>query len=93
MNQSNLYVPNPQKWIHYFKNHKPQVGKGFSIPYKSTSENHPASLKIVSPAQQTFEQAKSELKRDGIKTPENYSLVHKLKDLSSKTHQKKKPLL
>jgi len=84
MNHSNLYVPNPQKWIAYFKNKKPQVGMGFAIPQKYSQDD--VALKIVTPAQQTVEQAKSELKRDGIKALELPSLVHKLKGHSPRKH-------
>lgn len=77
MNQSKLYIPNPQKWIHFFKNSKNQVGKGLSIPSETSTESSNVTLKTVSPAEQTVEQAKSELKRDNIKTSEFSLLPHK----------------
>ena len=77
MNQSNLYVPNPQKWIHFFKTKKPQIGKGFFIPSKTSNMSDSVAIKTVSPAEQIVDQAKSELKRDGINTSEMTSLVHK----------------
>lgn len=82
MNQSNLYVPNPQKWIDYFtKSKKTQVGKGLYIPSKTSSmEPDSMSVKVVSPAEQTLDQAKSELKRDGINSSEITSLIHKRKN-------------
>ena len=77
MNQSRLYVPNPQKWIDYFKYNKPQVGKGFVTSQKSAPESS-VSINSVSPSEQTVNQAKSELKRDGIKASEVSSLAQKL---------------
>lgn len=86
MNQSKLYVPNPQKWIDYFKNNKPQVRKGFAIPHKSSTGRNSVTINTVSPAEQTVNQAKSELKRDGLKTSEVSSLVRKLADPLEVTH-------
>jgi hypothetical protein len=86
MNPSKLYVPNPQKWIDYFKNNKPQVGRGFAIPHKSSTGSNGVTINVVSPTEQTVDQAKSELKRDGIKTSEISSLVHKLGSPSTVQH-------
>ena len=51
-----------------------------------------ALVEIVTvPAVAKINQKSTRNQRDGInKTPENSSSVHKLEDLSSKTHQKKK---
>ena len=76
MNQSNLYIPNPQKWLHFFKNNKAQVGKGMFIPSQSSTESKDVNFKVVSPAEQTVEQAKSELKRDNINTSKSSLLPH-----------------
>jgi len=54
--------------------HKPQVGKGFATSQKSPPESS-VSMNSVSPSEQTVNQAKSELKRDGIKTSEVSSLA------------------
>lgn len=76
MSLSNLYVPDPQKWITFFKN-KNQIGKGVGIPHKLCLNDSQVSVKAVSPAEQTVDQAKSELKRDDISNLENVSTVHK----------------
>lgn len=76
MSLSNLYVPDPQKWITFFKN-KNQIGKGVGIPHKLCLNESQVSVKAVSPAEQTVDQAKSELKRDNISNLENVSTVHK----------------
>jgi len=87
MNQSKLYVPNPQMWIDYFKNNKPQVGRGFAIPHKSKMGSNGMTISTVSPSEQTVNQAKSELKRDGLNTSEMSTLVHKLSKPSEVTHR------
>jgi hypothetical protein len=89
MNQSKLYIPNPQKWIHFFKNSKNQVGKGLSIPSETSTESSNVTLKTVSPAEQTVEQAKSELKRDNINTSDYSFLPHNT--LSFQTVKRIKP--
>lgn len=86
MNRSKLYVPNPQKWIDYFKHHKPQVGKGFAIPNKPSSDRKSVTITSVSPTEQTVNQAKSELKQDGINTSELSSLIQKLNKPPEVTH-------
>jgi hypothetical protein len=83
MNPSKLYVPNPQEWVQFF--HKlaqgnvklGQIGGGNVaqiIPmdqHTSTQANTSGlSLKRVSPAEQTVDQAKSELERENIKPSE-----------------------
>lgn len=97
MNHSNLYVPDPQKWIHYFKNYKNQVGNGLIIPITASSnpDSNIVSIKAVSPSEQTVDQAKGELKRDVMNTLEISSLLHKntsrrgrRKFKSSKTNRK-----
>ena len=75
MRPSNLYIPDPQKWIHFFKN-KTQVGKGVSLPGKTVSNACHVSVKAVSPAEQTVNQAKSELKREDINMLDSGILSH-----------------
>jgi hypothetical protein len=88
MNRSNLYVPDPQTFIQYFKDKsKSQVGKGFYTP-KTDVTNDTVSIKAVSPAEQTVNQAKSELKREDINSSEILSLLH---NLSRQTSKRKSP--
>jgi hypothetical protein len=48
MNRSNLYVPDPQKFIQYFKDKsKSQVGKGFYAP-KTDDANNTVSIDGIS---------------------------------------------
>lgn len=63
MDRSKLYVPNPQHWIEYFKNYKPQYGRGFAIPCKSGETNSCVTINPVSTVEQTVLRAKSELER------------------------------
>jgi len=93
MNPSKLYVPNPQKWVEFFekvakgKVQLGQTGKGSIsqiIPMdiytpQSTSDKSKESVTLVSPAEQTVDQAKSELERDNIKPS-------KVKELFQKEH-------
>ena len=76
MNPSKLYIPNPQKWMRFFdKVAKVKQSGGGYVPKilhldkyvtaDSNAENVP--IKSVSPAEQTVQQAVSELKRDNIK--------------------------
>jgi hypothetical protein len=80
MNLSKLYVPNPQVWVPFF--HKlaqgnvklEQIGGGnvgqiiLMDQYTSTQASTSGlSLRRVSPAEQTVDQAKSELERENIK--------------------------
>ena len=91
MNSSKLYVPDPQKWVKFYRHMADgkvrlqpasQLGNGkvahsFIAPIDhyvkqfedSASEQPP--IKLVTPAEQVVEQAKSELKRKdkGIKRP------------------------
>lgn len=78
MNPSKLYVPNPQKWVKFFKkmanerSSSNQIGGRNIIPVGDGNNDiksiPPVTLKTVSPAQQVVEQAKSELERDEINT-------------------------
>ncbi|OOZ35903.1 hypothetical protein [Solemya elarraichensis gill symbiont] len=80
MNPSKLYVPNPQKWVQFFD--KMARGKlkwgqhgGGSVSriipmdqyISAQSDGQQFPVKIVSPAEQTVDQAKSELVRENIK--------------------------
>ena len=87
MNTSRLYVADPHKWIKYFKPSEKSV----------TPEVSP-SIKLSSPVQQTFEQAKSEiLRRTPIKRKPNATSVisslkrRKRRKPTRKTKQKKEP--
>lgn len=81
MKPSNLYIPNPQKWVHFFnkvvdgKVKMLQTGGGQTsriLPLGTytpaeTNKNQQIVVKTVSPAEQTVQQAKSELQRENIK--------------------------
>ena len=88
MNHSKLYVPNPQKWVHFFdKVAKVKQRGGGKVPQilpldKYTaieSQNNQIPVKAVTPAEQTVQQAKSELERESIKPPTVADMNHKLK--------------
>ena len=86
MNRSNLYIPDSQNFIKYLtEKTKSQIGKGFNKP-KTDS----VPIELVSPAEQTVNQAKSELKREDINTSEILSLLHKLSKPTSKRKSSKK---
>ena len=70
MDQSNLYIPNPQKWIKYLSK------RGLSIPSQKTEDSCVVNINAISPAQQTVDQAKSELKRENINMSNTSSLSH-----------------
>ena len=88
MNPSKLYIPDPQKWVNFFeKVAKVKQSGGGYIPkilpldkygtVASKAENVP--IKAVSPAEQTVQQAVSELKRDNIKPASTMSTSQKSK--------------
>lgn len=91
MNHSKLYVPNPQKWIDFLKQISSKqkltqygAGKMLHITTKeTTTTTKPVEVKSVAPAQQTVEQAKSELQRENI----NPSSIEKVFHKSKGTHQ------
>lgn len=87
MNHSNLYIPDPQKWIHFFKS-KTQEGRG--LPNTSNSSEPNVSVKAVSPAEQTVEQAKSEMKRENINIIDSGILVHNKKSRQRRQKSKSK---
>jgi len=78
MNPSKLYVPNPQKWVNFFdrmakgKVTFEQSGAGrrrWVIPLDKTlieSTGREVPIQVISPAEMTAQQAKSELVRDHI---------------------------
>ena len=80
MNPSKLYVPNPQKWVHFFDRvakgtvNIEQTGSGrkgglISVEregHSARQSNSELPIKAVTPAEQTVQQAKSELKRENI---------------------------
>ena len=75
------YIPNPQKWVDYFKkiankeSSMGQTGDGRScvIPIDAYASGKLTTtllpLTIVSPAEQTVEQSQSELKRKNVVLP------------------------
>ena len=81
MKPSKLYVPNPQKWVHFFDKVADgqvkllQSGGGQTpkiMPLgihtsTETDKNKQLVVETVSPAEQSAQQAKSELERDNIK--------------------------
>lgn len=88
MNHSKLYVPNPQKWVHFFdKVAKVKQRGGGKVPQilpldKYTaieSQNNQVPVKVVTPAEQTVQQAKSELERESLKPSTVAEMNHKLK--------------
>ena len=95
MNPSKLYIPNPQKWMRFFdKVAKVKQSGGGYVPKilhldkyvtaDSNAENVP--IKSVSPAEQTVQQAVSELKRDNIKPVSTMTTSQ-----TSKRHRRKRP--
>lgn len=99
MNHSKLYVPNPQKWVDFFdKVAKVKQSGGGKVPQilpldKYTtieSQNKELSVKAVSPAEQTVQQARSELERENIKPSTVVEMNHKLKPRRLKRMSKKK---
>lgn len=88
MNHSKLYVPNPQKWLDLFdkvaKVKQSGGGKRSQIlpldKYTTIeSQNKQVPVKAVSPAEQTVQQAKSELERENIKPSAVAEMNHKSK--------------
>lgn len=92
MNPSKLYVPNPQKWVTFFDRvskgqtslnqsggaRRPHViAVDSSDGGKQTVTHLP--LKAVSPAEQTVQQAKSELERQNIKPSAVVDMIQKPK--------------
>ena len=76
MNQSNLYIGNPNDWIKFFKKKHSSKHSVF-LSNKNGLNDCNLSVKAVSPAQQTVEQAKSELKRVDISSPDTSNLIQK----------------
>lgn len=79
MDPYKLYVPNPQKWVRFFDkvaDGKAKFGQSSGarkmeiLPLDRYTSNEdsvkPVSVKAVAPAEQTVQQAASELKRDNI---------------------------
>lgn len=91
MNHSKLYVPNPQKWVQFFdkvaKVAKVKQSGGGKLSeilpldkyMNIETQNKQLPVKTVSPAEQTVEQAKSELEREHIKPTTIKSMNHNLK--------------
>lgn len=88
MDYSKLYVPNPQIWVDFSdKVAKVKQSGGEKVSqilpldkYTTTeSQDNQLPIKIVSPAEQTVQQARSELERENIKTSAVLKMNHKLK--------------
>ena len=92
MNHSKLYVPDAQKWIEFLKQMSTkqkliQTGGGRMLHITPTRENintKSVTLNSVAPAQQTVEQAKSELKREDINPTIVEKTIHKTNSCSKR---------
>ena len=93
MNPSKLYISNPQKWVSFFDRvAKTKQTGGGSIPkilpldiVAETTKTENLPIKTVSPAEQTVQQAVSELKRENINPDSVMKVSHK-----SKSRRRKK---
>lgn len=120
MNVNKMYIPNTQKWIHYYEN----LGKNGRNPYinyarrggkqtgggslsgsprqfitpigprQKSEHDEKVTVKLVSPVQQTIDQAKDEVERNqlqqGIKRKRSNKSVSSTRKRSRKQTQKKK---
>ena len=100
MDPSKLYVPNPQKWVTFFD--KVADGKARFVqsggarnmeilPLDRYSKENvtPVTVKAVTPAEQTVQQAASELKREDINPTELTKMVQKTKRRRKRRTSKK----
>jgi hypothetical protein len=101
MNRSKLYVPNPQKWMRFFervasgKAKLIQSGRGrrmlsvdaYTDVFEDNRQQQP--VKVVTPAEQTVAQAKSELKRDDINPKVVSAALHTVKGSRGRRTSKK----
>ena len=104
MEHSKLYVPNPQTWVQFFdrvakgKVKMGQIGAGnvsriLPVEYDTCrqSEAEQLAVKVVSPAEQTVDQAKSELERENINLSKVRGMIQKAqRRRGRKTREKKK---
>ncbi len=84
-----LYVPNPQQWVRFFDKvaeGKAKFGQSGGarkleiLPidkYATTDKTVQPSIKAVAPAEQTVQQAASELKRDNINLDTAAKMIQK----------------
>lgn len=96
MNHSKLYVPDAQKWIEFLKQMSTkqkltQTGGGRMLHMTSGENINTKSviLNSVAPAQQTVEQAKSELKREDINPTIVKKTIHKSNSCSKRYIKKR----
>ena len=120
MNVNKMYIPNTEKWIHYYGNlgkngHNPyidyarrggkQIGGGSLSgsprqfitpigPRHKSEHNEKVTVKLVSPVQQTIDQAKDEVERNklqqGIKRKRSDKSLSPTRKRSRKQSQKVK---